>query len=258
MPETQDQELRIQEQETAQEHDPGDQLQDTAHEQDPCDQLQDTAQEQDPGDQLTRFSKKPTLEHWQSLMHVCRYIFHTRELGITFGKDTGLKLYTDSDFANCPISSKSTSGFVATLAGGAVAWSSRRQSITAQSSTEAEYIAANHAVMESDHLRKVLWSCGLQVTPVNILCDNNGAIAQAKGINTTDKRMKHVAIRYNLVRDKINRGDLTISYIPGTSNVADCMTKAVKPSILKMATQGMGMLHEDTKGVAEDSGEDEE
>jgi Reverse transcriptase (RNA-dependent DNA polymerase) len=177
--------------------------------------------------QLARYSAKPTLEHWQSLIHVCRYIFHSRNLGITYGRKKGLRVYTDSDFANCPISSKSTSGFVATLAGGAIAWSSKRQSITAQSSTEAEFIATNHAVMETDHLRKVLWSCGLQVTPINMMCDNSGAIAQAKGVNTTDKRMKHVAIRYN-------------------QNVADCMTKPVRPAVLKMATEGMGMSEEPT------------
>jgi hypothetical protein len=97
------------------------------------------------------------------------------------------------------------------MAGGAVAWNSKRQSITAQSTTEAEYIAACHAVKEVDYLKKVAYTCGMQVNPWIIQCDNDGAIAQAKGINTTDKKMKHVATKYHLVRDKVNRGEVVFT-----------------------------------------------
>jgi hypothetical protein len=190
---------------------------------------------------LTRFMQKPTMMHWKGLMHVCRYLYHSKDWGITYGAGQGIVSYTDAGYANCPTTAKSTSGYVTLVAGGAVDWSSKRQSITAQSSCEAEYIAAAHAVRAVDYMRKVLWSMNMQVVPWSVLCDNDGAIAQTRTINTTDKKMRHVAIKYHLVRDRVNRGEITFSYVPGSENVADCFTKAAKPAEHQMAVKGMGL-----------------
>ncbi|CAL9029784.1 unnamed protein product, partial [Prunus brigantina] len=78
---------------------------------------------------------------------------------------------------------KSTSGYVFTLNGGAVSWRSCKQSTTADSTTEAEYIAASEAAKEAVWMRKFISDLGVVPTialPVALYCDNNGAIAQAK------------------------------------------------------------------------------
>jgi Reverse transcriptase (RNA-dependent DNA polymerase)/GAG-pre-integrase domain len=190
---------------------------------------------------LARFLQCPTMSHWNGLMHVCRYLFHTQTWGIVYGTGSGVVSYTDSAYANCPLTAKSSSGYVTLFAGGAVDWLSKRQSITAQSSCESEYIAASHAARSVDYLKKVVWSFGLQVTPWTILCDNNGAIHQAQGINTTDKQMKHVAVKYHLVRDKVDRGEVVFRYVPGADNVADIFTKAPQPADHLKAAKGLGL-----------------
>jgi hypothetical protein len=43
--------------------------------------------------QLARFMRNPTVENWQSLMHVLRYLFHTKDVGIVYGTGTGLQTY---------------------------------------------------------------------------------------------------------------------------------------------------------------------
>ena len=89
--------------------------------------------------------------------------------------------YTDSDFQSDFDSRKSTSGSVFTIGGGAVIWMSIKQSYIADSTIEAEYVAACEAAKEDVWLRQFL--IDLQVVPsankqITIYCDNSGAVEQ--------------------------------------------------------------------------------
>ena len=91
--------------------------------------------------------------------------------------------YTDSDFQSDSDSRKSTLGAVFTIRGGAVIWRSIKQSCIADSTMEAEYVAACEAAKEAVWLRQFL--IDLEVVPsankqITIYCDNNGAVANSK------------------------------------------------------------------------------
>ncbi|KAG3235934.1 hypothetical protein PI124_g19044 [Phytophthora idaei] len=92
--------------------------------------------------QLSRFVAKPSAKHVGTLKRVLRYLAGTVGYGITYERanevpsSVALEGYCDSDWANDPESRKSTTGFVFTLAGGAISWMSRRQSIVALSTAE--------------------------------------------------------------------------------------------------------------------------
>jgi hypothetical protein len=112
----------------------------------------------------SRFSSNPGIEHWNVLMHLLRYIKGTLDLGITYrgpGRlatpiiDT-LFSFTDADWAGDKDKLRSTSGTVVILAGGAVSWISRLQSVAAQSTMEAEYIASSHLARELMFVRNLL------------------------------------------------------------------------------------------------------
>ena len=78
---------------------------------------------------------------------------------------------------------RSQSGFVFCLNGGAVSWRSSKQDVVADSTTEAEYIAASNATKEAVWIKNVVFRLGVVpsiTNPVDVYCDNNGAIAQAK------------------------------------------------------------------------------
>ena len=67
--------------------------------------------------------------------------------------------------------------------GGAVSWKSSKQETVADSTTESEYIAASVAAKEAVWIKKFVTELGVVpsiLDPVNLFCDNNGAIAQAK------------------------------------------------------------------------------
>lgn len=97
---------------------------------------------------LSRFNANPGKAHWKQVQHVFKYLVGTQDFMLCYGagKDgTWLSVYSDSDYASDLDSARSTSGFSVFLGSCLVNWSSKRQSVVAKSTTEAEYIAANEA-----------------------------------------------------------------------------------------------------------------
>jgi hypothetical protein len=115
-----------------------------------------------------------------AVKRVFRYIAGTLDYKIVYGPAShpaNFTTYSDSDYAGCPDTAKSTSGFVLLMGGGAVSWSSKLQTRVARSSTEAEYIAAESAGREMAFFRYVFEDMGYSVLQefllfsiVTILC----------------------------------------------------------------------------------------
>ena len=102
--------------------------------------------------------------------------------------------YTDASFQTDKDDSRSQSGYIFRLNGGAACWKSSKQSTVADSITEAEYIAASEAAKEAVWIRKLIIELGVipnAESPVDLYCDNNGAIAQAKEPRSHHKS-KHI------------------------------------------------------------------
>ncbi|MBW0524453.1 hypothetical protein O181_064168 [Austropuccinia psidii MF-1] len=119
--------------------------------------------------QLSRFSTKPNLIHWNAMKHVLRYIKGTVDWGIHYQvrqkaneSRPVLEGWADSDYANCSIDRRSVSGNMIMVFGNPISWLSKRQSIIAQSTTEAEFISMNIC---SKQLR---WLSMLMVNDMNI------------------------------------------------------------------------------------------
>ena len=104
--------------------------------------------------QLSRFVSNPGKPHLEAAKRVFRYINKTKKLGLTYSSPVSLPGmpvfppntlwgYVDSDWAGCPDSSHSTSGFIFMLNGAAISWRSKRQTTAALSSAEADFISAS-------------------------------------------------------------------------------------------------------------------
>ena len=96
---------------------------------------------------LGRYQSNPGRAHWIGAKKALRYMQGTKDLMLTYRKTDTLRLggYTDADWAGCRDTKKSTSGYMFTLAGGAVSWKSCKQSIVASSIMYAEFIACFEA-----------------------------------------------------------------------------------------------------------------
>ena len=92
-----------------------------------------------------------------------------------------------------------------------MSWKSSKQDTVADSTTEAEYIAASEAAKEAVWMKKFIAELGVPSasSPVDLYCDNSGAIAQAKEPRA-HQNSKHILRRFHLIREIVERGDVKI------------------------------------------------
>ena len=153
--------------------------------------------------------------------------------------------YTDADFQSDVDDRSSNSGYVFTLNGGAVSWKSKKQSVIADSTTEAEYVAAAEAGKEGFWMKKFITELGVVPTitsPVTLYCDNSGAIAQAKEPRAHQKN-KHFDRRFNIIRRYAAEGKLNILKVASADNVADPLTKPMSQDQLNRHMEKMGIRY---------------
>ncbi|KAK8973763.1 hypothetical protein V6N11_061854 [Hibiscus sabdariffa] len=177
----------------------------------------------------SRYQANPGEGHWTTVKNILKYLRRTKDVFLVYGGEEELciKGYTDANFQTDKDDSRSQSGFVFCLNGGAVSWKSSKQDTIADSTIEAKYIAASEAAKEVVWIKKFI--TGLGVIPsisdvVDLYCDNNGTIAQAKEPRS-HQRSKHILRRFHLIREIIDRRDLGICKVHTDDNIVDPLTK---------------------------------
>ena len=96
---------------------------------------------------ISHYQSNPGLEHWNAVKDILKYLNRTKiYMLVYYGKELTPIRYTNSDFQSDKDSRKSTSNSVFTLGGEAIVWRSIKQSCTADSTIEAEYVAAKEAI----------------------------------------------------------------------------------------------------------------
>ena len=185
--------------------------------------------------QLSRFNTAWTIHHWTAAKHVLRYLKGTEHVGITYSDSSDSPTaFSDSDFSQCPVTRRSVSGQIVTIAGGAVSWQSRRQNVVALSTTEAEYMAAadcaKHMIWVQNFFFDIMFPI---LSPSLLFVDNTSAIASANSESIKSKS-KHIDRRYHYIKDQVQDGSLVIHHVPTSDMLADFLTKPLGPQ---------GMVH---------------
>ncbi|KAK2988306.1 hypothetical protein RJ640_011977 [Escallonia rubra] len=133
---------------------------------------------------LGRYQINPGMGHWKAAKKVMRYLQGTKDFMLTYRKSDNLEVidYSDSDYAGCVDTLKSTSGYVFMLAEGAISWKSAKQSLMASHTMEAEFVACFEASCHGVWLKNFI--TGLKVVdtisrPLKIFCDNQRCVAAA-------------------------------------------------------------------------------
>ena len=134
---------------------------------------------------------------------------------------------------------KSTGGHVVYLAGGAVAWSSRTQTIVATSSTESELIQTESAAKNTIVLRRITGDMGHATTaPTKILCDNQPCLDLLKDSHSaTNRRSSHIERRWFKARELQEAGLIDMLKVPTHDNIADIFTKPLGRILHERFTQ---------------------
>ena len=191
---------------------------------------------------LSRYLHKPGVKHMQAARHTLRYLQGTKSLGIRYTRDLnrlrvrGQDLnviygLSDSDFAGCKDTAKSTSGHIVLLNGGPIAYYSGRQTTVALCTAMAETIALAKLVVKIKYLRALLHDlnfCQTRETNVDstiVWVDNTAALAVATGNDYTHETLKHVTVKVRFLQECVQRKIVRLSYINTHKNISDMMTK---------------------------------
>ncbi|CAA7022588.1 unnamed protein product [Microthlaspi erraticum] len=195
---------------------------------------------------LGRYQSNPGMDHWKAAKKVLRYLQGTKEHMLTFRRSNHLEIigYSDSDYAGCVDSRKSTFGYLFQLAGGAVSWKSGKQSVIATSTMEAEFVACFEATIHALWLRNFI--SGLQIVdniekPLRIYCDNSAAVFFSKN-DKYSKGAKHMEIKYLSVKEEVQKRRVSFEHIGTDMMVADPLTKGLPPKAFIGHVERMGII----------------
>jgi hypothetical protein len=129
------------------------------------------------------------------------------------------------------------------LNGAAVSWRSSKQNVVAASTLEAEYMAASEAAREGIWLKEFTTELGVipnALDPMEIYCDNTGAIALAKEPRC-HKTSKHIKRRFHLIHESVHVGDIRICKVHTNQNIADPLTKVLPQTKHDQHQKAMGV-----------------
>ena len=162
---------------------------------------------------------------------------------LTYRRSNSLHIegYTDSDYAGDD--RKSTSGYIFTLAGGAISWKSSKQTVTTSSTMYAEFVACYEATRQVNWLKKFM--PGLKVVddihkPLKLYCDNNPAVCYTHN-NKSSGAAKYIDIKYYVVKDKVRDHIISLEHISTKKMLADPLTKGLPPNVFREHVASMGL-----------------
>ncbi|GJT25626.1 retrovirus-related pol polyprotein from transposon TNT 1-94 [Tanacetum coccineum] len=175
-----------------------------------------------------RYQSKPTKKHLEAVKRVFRYLQGSINMGLWYPKDTAMALtaYADADHAGCQDTRRSTSGSAQFLGDKLVSWSSKKQTSTSISSTEAEYIAMSGCCAQILWMRSQLSDYGFAYNHIPLYCDNKSAIALCCN-NVQHSRSKHIDIRHHFIREQVEKGVVELYFVRTEYQLADIFTKAL-------------------------------
>ncbi|GAA0149350.1 transmembrane signal receptor [Lithospermum erythrorhizon] len=125
--------------------------------------------------QVYQFMHQPLDCHFKTVKRILRYLRGTLNYGLDIhgGSIPSLLIYSDADWAGCPSTRCSTTGFCLFLGSTMVSWSSKKQATVSHSSAKAEYRDVAHSVAELDWLMSLLSELGISFPSLlMVLCDN--------------------------------------------------------------------------------------
>jgi len=191
---------------------------------------------------VSKFMDGANVYHWQAVKRIFRYLNGTRSRGLIYRKtgNVQVNVFSDSSFCTCADTSRSRGGFIASISGCAVAWSSRLHDVVSLSTAEAEYMQATESAKEILYLNQLLEDIGIDRDRSTLLLDNSSAIQLVKN-PIFHKRSKHIKNRFHKIREWLQSGEFEVEYVKTELMAADYLTKGVSVGIFERCLKQIGV-----------------
>lgn len=193
---------------------------------------------------LSRYTSNPGVAHWKAITRIFGYLKRTINLGVSYSEFPAvLEGYSDASWITSVNDNKSTSGWIFTIAGGAISWASKKQACIAHSTMESEFIALAAACKEAEWLRNLLLEIVLWPQPmpsITLYCDSGATLSRAYS-KIYNGKSRHISLRHEYVQQLITDGVINITYVKSSNNLADPFTKALSRDLVVKTSSGMGL-----------------
>jgi hypothetical protein len=192
---------------------------------------------------LARFVNALTTDKFARVLDVIKYLNGTSSYGLYLGgraEHCPIYAYCDADWAACPKTRRSMTGFVVKCGLGSIAWKAARQATVSRSTTESEYIAAGEIAKELQYVHQLAPQFGLVPGCIPVGCDNNAAMSLVED-PISAARTKHIDIIYHHVRQRVQMQQMKYCGVPTRENCADVFTKPLAASLFQEHRCSLGV-----------------
>ncbi|MBW0575787.1 hypothetical protein O181_115502 [Austropuccinia psidii MF-1] len=176
---------------------------------------------------LSQSVSEPTMSHWNLVKHLLCYLNGTQGLGIHFTKaqkhKDKLMGWEDSDYATSLVTKKSHLGYLITFLGNPISWTTKKQSIVAQSTTKADFVSMNRCSKENDNTGAITISNEAQLNP----------------------NSKHIEVRFQYLHDLVRKNLLKVQLVTTNDMFSDVLTKALGTVRHARATKMLELTYPD-------------
>ncbi|KAI3735576.1 hypothetical protein L6452_15082 [Arctium lappa] len=155
-----------------------------------------------------------------------------------------LKGYSDASWITNLEDHSSTSGWVYVLGGGAISWASKKQTCITSSTMKSEFVALAAAGKEAEWLRNLVREIPLwpkPISPISIRCDSATILDKANS-QVYNGKSRHLGVRYNMIRELITNGVISVEFFRSQQNLADHLTKGLARGLVHKSVIGMCMM----------------
>ncbi|CAM8972042.1 unnamed protein product [Rhodiola kirilowii] len=194
---------------------------------------------------LSQFMQSPTEEHLRAAHRLLRFIKGAPAQGIFFPSQSDLLLraFCDADWAACPVTRRSITGYCVLLGSCIVSWKTKKQPVVSRSSAESEYRAMAAVCCELVWLARLIKDMGVCVeASIPLHCDNKAALHIAHN-PVFHERTKHVELDCHLVRSHVTSQFISPVHISTSDQPADIFTKTLPLEQLRHLCSKLGVTN---------------
>ncbi|GJW75098.1 hypothetical protein Tco_0134468 [Tanacetum coccineum] len=181
-----------------------------------------------------RFQVTSKVSHLHAVKRIFRYLKGQPKLGLWYPRDSpfDLEAFSDSDYARASLDRKSTTGGCQFLSKRLISWQCKKQTIVANSTTEAEYVAAANCCRQVLWIQNHMLDYGFNLMNTKIYIDNESTICIVKN-PVFQSKTKHIEIRHHFIRDSYEKRLIQVIKIHTDHNVSNLLTKSFDVSSIR-------------------------
>ncbi|GKA13972.1 putative ribonuclease H-like domain-containing protein [Tanacetum coccineum] len=180
-----------------------------------------------------KFQVTPKMSHLHAVKRIFRYLKGQPKLALWYPRDSpfDLEAFSDSDYAGASLDRKSTTGGCQFLGKRLISWQCKKQTIVANSTTEAKYVAAANCCGQVLWIQNQMLDYEFNFMNTKIYNDNESTICIVKDPVFHSKTM-HIEIRHHFIRDSYEKMLIQVIKIHTDHNIDDILIKAFDVSSL--------------------------